>query len=185
MKRRPRVVATALVLVLALTTGCATTPTVPVVGRSVTVVPEGEGPEVKGELLAVGPDRLWVQDEDELTEVPLPEIREIRVRRHPYGAGAALRWAALGGLATGGAMAGACSTVEGTDNCGVVGLVFLGAWLVVGALAAPSMERSSRLDLWRPTPEALRPFARLPQGLPEGLRLPTLRPLADGSAPEH
>ena len=47
------------------------------------------------------------------------------------------------------------------------------------------MKSSSRLDLWRPTPEALRPFARFPQGLPEGLRLPTLRPPADESAPEH
>jgi hypothetical protein len=183
MKRRRRVVATTLVL--ALTTGCATAPKVPVVGRSVTVVPDGEGPEVKGELLAVGPDRLWVQDEGELTEVPLPEVREVRVRRHPHGAGAAFRWAALGGLATGGAMAGACSTVEGADNCGVVGLVFLGAWLLVGGLAAFSMESSSRLDLWRPTPEALRPFARLPQGLPEGLRLPTLRPPADDPPPER
>ena len=183
MKRRPRVVAATLVL--ALTTGCATTPKVPVVGRSVTVVPVGEGPKVKGELLAVGPDRLWVQGEGELTEVPLPEVREVRVRRHPHGAGAAFRWAALGGLATGGAMAGACASVEGNDNCGVVGLVFLGAWLLVGTLSAFSMESSSRLDLWRPTPEALRPFARLPQGLPEGLRLPTLRPPTDDRPPER
>ncbi|MCG6922454.1 MAG: hypothetical protein LJF15_15430 [Acidobacteria bacterium] len=183
MRRRPRVVATALVL--ALTTGCATSPTVPVFGRSVTVIPDGEGLEVKGELLAVGPDRLWVQDDDELTEVPLPEVREVRVRRHPHGAGAAFRWAALGGLTTGGALAGACSSVEGADNCGVVGLVVLGAWLLVGALAAPSMEASSRLDLWRPTPEALRPFARLPQGLPESLRPPALRPSTDDPPPER
>jgi hypothetical protein len=31
------------------------------------------------------------------------------------------------------------------------------------------MESSSRIDLWKPTQEQLRPFARFPQGLPEGL----------------
>jgi hypothetical protein len=172
MRRRPRAVATLLALVLS--SGCATTPKVPVLGRSVAVVPEGEGPEVEGELLAVGPDRLWVQDEDEVTEVPLPAVRAVRVKRHDFGAGRAIRWATLGGLLTGGALAGACGTVEGTENCGVVGLVALGAWLLVGALSASSMESSSRLELWQPTPKALRPYARLPQGLPEFLKPPTL-----------
>jgi hypothetical protein len=181
MRRRPRVVAIAVAF--ALTTGCATSPKVPVLGRSVTVVTTGEGPKVRGELLAVGPDRLWVQDEDEVTEVPLPEVREVRVRRHGYGAGAAIRFAAMGGLATGGALAGACASVEGTDNCGVAGLVVLGAWLLVGALAAPSMESSSRIELWDPTPKALRPYARLPQGLPEFLKPPTLSPVAEDPPP--
>ncbi len=173
MRRKPRFVAIGVALVL--TMGCATTPKVPVFGRTVTVVPEGEEPEVRGELLAVERDRLWVQDEDAVMEVPLSAVREVRVKRHDYGAGKALQWALLGGVATGGALAGACSSVEGAENCGVVGLVVAGAWLLVGALAARSMEASSRLELWHPGPEALQPFARLPQGLPEALRPPTLR----------
>lgn len=162
-----------------MTTGCASTPKVPVVGRAVTVVPWGEGPDVKGELLAVGPDRLWVRGREGVAEVHLPTVREVRVRRHGFGARRALSWALLGGLLTGGALAGACASVEGANNCGVAGLAVAGAWLLVGALAAPSMESSSRIDLRQPTPEDLRPFARMPQGLPDGLRPEDLAPEAD------
>jgi hypothetical protein len=158
----------ALFVALLMATGCASAPKVSLVGRSVTVVPEGEAPEVKGELLVVGPERLWVRERDSVVEVPLPEVREVRVKRHGSDGRKALTWALIGGLATGGLLAGACSSVEGANNCGVVGLVVAGAWLAVGALAAPSMESSSRLDLPRPTAEDLRPFARLPQGWPEG-----------------
>jgi hypothetical protein len=167
MRQKPRHVAAALALVL--TVGCATTPKVPVVGRSVTVVPQGDRPEVKGELLAVGPDRLWVQDlNDGIAEVRLPAVREVRVKRHGSGARRALTWALAGGLLTGGALAASCASADG-ESCGTVGLVVLGAWLLMGALAAPSMESSSRIELRHPTPDELRPFARLPQGLPEGL----------------
>jgi hypothetical protein len=161
---------------LVMATGCASTPKVPVVGRAVTVVPESEGREVKGELLTVGPDRLWVREKSGVTEVPLPAVREVRVKRHGFGARRALTWALLGGLATGGVLTGACASVEGTGNCGTVGLAVVGVWLLVGALAAPSMESSSRIDLWKPTPGQLRPFARLPQGLPEGLAPADLAP---------
>ncbi len=172
MSRSRRVVASGVALLLA--TGCATAPKVPVRGRSVTVVTEGEDRKVKGELLTVGSDRLWVRGSDGVIEVPLASVREVRVKRHGFDGKAALKWALIGGLVTGGAMAGACASVEGSDGCGIVGAVFGGAWLLVGAAVASSMESSSRLELWRPTAEQLRAFARLPQGWPESLRAPTL-----------
>jgi hypothetical protein len=107
-----------------------------------------------------------------VAEVYLPTVREVRGRRHESGARRALSWALIGGLVTGGALAGACASVEGTQNCGAVGLAVAGAWLLVGALAAPSMEASSRIDLQRPTPVQLRPFARLPQGWPDSWEPP-------------
>jgi hypothetical protein len=140
------------------------------------VVPEGDGPEVKGELLAVGPDRLWVREEKGVAEVRLPEVREVRVKRHGFGARQALTWALFGGLITGGILTAACASVEDSGDCGRVGLAVGGLWLLTGAVAAPSMESSSRLDLRRPTPGDLRPFARLPQGLPEGVAPETLGP---------
>jgi hypothetical protein len=158
-----------------MATGCATTPKVPVVGRTVTVVRASEETDVRGELLAVEEDRLWVRNEDELMDVPLPAVREVRVKQHDFDGGRAIKWALLGGVATGGALAGACSSVEGTENCGVFGLIVAGAWLLVGILAAPSLEASSHLEIGLPRPEELRPFARLPQGLPPALRPPTLR----------
>lgn len=88
MRRGQRLVATGVAVLLA--SGCASAPKVPVVGRAVTVVPDGDGPRVKGELLAVGPDRLWVREEKGVAEVRLPTVREVRVKRHGFGARAAL-----------------------------------------------------------------------------------------------
>jgi len=90
------------------------------------------------------------------------------IQRHGFGGHAALTWALAGGLVTGGAMAGACASADG-GNCGVVALVTAGAWLLVGALAAPAMESSSQDRFTRPVPDQVRPYARLPQGLPEGV----------------
>lgn len=160
----------AAALTLAFATGCASAPKkLSPYGRSVTVVTTGERGKVKGELLAVGQDRLWVREKGGVTEVALPEVKEIKVRRHGFGGHAALTWAMVGGLVTGGALAAACGSVEDADNCGTAALVTAGAWLLVGALAAPAMESSSQERFTRPVPDQVRPFARLPQGLPEGV----------------
>jgi hypothetical protein len=160
----------AAVLALVFTTGCASAPKkLSPYGRDVTVVTTGAQGKVRGELLAVGQDRLWVRGKEGVTEVPLPEVKEIKVRRHGFGGQAAMTWALVGGLVTGGALGGACASVEDADNCGGVALVTAGAWLLVGALAAPAMESSSQEHLSHPVPDQVRPFARLPQGLPEGV----------------
>ena len=172
MSRRSRSVwASALAALLA--TGCASTTKVPIHGRHVTVLQDGEEARVEGELVTVDSRSLWVEQEEELVEVPLPSVREVRVKQHGLDGGAAGMWSLLGGLGTGGVLAGACASAEG-ENCGVVGLVVAGLWVVAGLLAAPSMEASSRIDLWKPTPEQIREFARLPQGWPESFRAPTL-----------
>jgi hypothetical protein len=158
----------ALGLLVVFVTGCASAPKVGVYGRSVTVVTTGTGEKVEGELLAVEDDRLFVREKNTVTEVPLPDVKEIRVKRHNFGARAALTWALAGGVLTGGALAGACSSVEGNSGCATVGLVTAGAWLLVGALAAPAMEHSSRETFRRPLEDQVRPYSRLPQGLPEG-----------------
>lgn len=170
MKRASRLIATSLAVVVA--TGCATTPkSVSIAGRQVTVERNGDAPRVKGELLVVQEDRLWIGTRDGVTEVPLATVRKVRVKRHSSDARQALTWAVVGGLLTGGAMAGACASVDGNGGgtCATVGLVLGGLWLAVGALAAPSMESSSYLDLRKPAPDELWPYSRLPQGLPEGL----------------
>lgn len=141
----------------------------PVVGRTVTVVTEPGKHEVKGELLAVQKDRLYVRAEDGVREIPIGAVREARVKRHGFGASKALTWAGIGGFLTGGALMGACSSVEGNGSCAGTGSVTLGLWMVIGLLCAPSFESSSRIKLERPTPEELRAFARLPQGLPSGV----------------
>lgn len=173
--------ALATLLALLLAAGCATTNTelsVPVLGRTVSVVTEPAKHEVKGELLAVEKDRLFVRAEDGVREIPLGSVREARVKRHDFGAAKAFAWSLIGGLVTGGALGAACSSVEDAGNCAGVGLVTLGVWLGIGALCAPSLESSSRIKLERPTPDELRAFARLPQGLPPGVTPGTLLPAA-------
>ena len=178
--------ALATLLALVLVPGCATTNpelNVPVLGRTVTVVTEPAKHEVKGELLVVEKDRLFVRAEDGVREIPLGSVREARVKRHDFGAAKAFAWALGGGLVTGGALGAACSSVEDAGNCAGVGLITLGAWLVIGALCAPSLESSSRIKLERPTSDELRAFARLPQGLPPGVTPGTLLP-ATGKPPQ-
>jgi hypothetical protein len=152
--------------------GCATgRGAVSPLGREVTAVPAVKAPPVKGELLAVDQDRLWVREQGEVRELPLQSLKEVRVRRHSFGRKAAMTWSLIGGLVTGVALAAACSSVEDTSGCGGLVPVSLGLFLGVGALSAPSLEDSSRILLRPPRPEALRPFSRLPQGLPEGINL--------------
>lgn len=175
--------ALATLLALVLVPGCATTNTdvnVPVVGRTVTIVTEPAREQVKGELLVVEKDRLYVRAEDGVREIPLGSVREARVKRHGFGKSKAYAWSLIGGLVTGGALTAAC-TAE-TEGCAGVGLITLGLWLGIGALSAPSLEGSSRIVLPRPTPEELRAFARLPQGLPAGVIPGALAP-ATGKAP--
>lgn len=165
--RHPQRVVAAVVAFL-MVTACASTPKVQIVGRTVTVEPDGPGRKVKGELLAVGPERLWVRGSEDVTEISLPTVREVSVKRHSWDGHRAGMWSLIGGLGTGVALTAACGAAE-ADNCGAVGLITLGAWALLGVLAAPFMESSSRDELSRPTAEELRPFARFPQGWPEGV----------------
>jgi hypothetical protein len=172
--RRPLAVLLATALAGA---GCASAPAkVPVVGRTVTVrMTEGDT-RLKGELLFVDKDSLWLRGEDGVREVRLAGIRTVRVKQHSLDGKKAWTWAGIGAAVTGGGLAASCSSVEGADQCGVVGLVAAGLWVLVGALSAPSLERSSRIELTAPTPDGLRPFARLPQGLPTGVAPSALAP---------
>jgi hypothetical protein len=172
-----------LLVAVLLTPGCATTRgggSDPVLGRPVTLVTEPVSRKVKGELLLVEKDRLYVRAEDGVREVPLGSVREARVRRQGPGKSRAYMWALVGGLVTGGALAAACSSVEDNSGCGGIGLGTLGVWMLIGALSAPSFEAANRVVLPRPTPEQLRAYARLPQGLPAGVTPAALGPAPAG-----
>jgi hypothetical protein len=149
--------------------GCAAR-TSDVLGRSVTLVPREAGaPKAKGELLAVDQGRIWVRTNDGVRDFDPASLREVRVRRHNLTGGWAVRWGLMGGLASGVALTVACSSVEGNDagGCARVGIVSAGLWTLVGFLAAPSLDASSQI-LLDPQSDRLKPYARLPAGLPEG-----------------
>jgi len=150
--------------------GCAAR-TSGILGRSVTLVPREAGaPKVKGELLAVDQGRVWVRTKDGVRDFAPDSLQEVRVRRHNLTGRWAVRWGLVGGLVSGVAMAAACSSVEGNDSggCAGTGAVWGGLWALAGLLAAPSLEASSQISL-DPQSDRLRPYARLPAGLPRGV----------------
>ena len=165
----------AAVVVAALAGGCASG-TSNVLGRAVTLVPSEDGaPKAKGELLAVDRGRILVRTKDGVRDFDPAALREVRVRRHNYTGGWAVRWGLVGGLASGTAIAVACSTVEGNSGggCARTGAIWGGLWVLAGLLAAPSLDASSQVFL-DPNSDRLKLYARLPAGLPEGVDPPAL-----------
>ncbi len=168
-----KIVAAALSVCLA---GCATTrPAVSVLGRPVEIRPSNDRERAKGELLAVGPTQLWVMERSGVREVPLANVDQVRVKRHEWNGKRAMIWALIGALVTGAALTASCTSVEGA-SCGSVAPSVAGTWLVLGGLSAVSLDGSSALRVNGPRFEALRPYARFPQGLPEGLDPKALPP---------
>ena len=155
-------------LALALS-GCATA-RVPLFGRPVEVQPTAghKDSAAKGELLAVGAEQLWVLEPTRVREVPLGDIEQVRVRLHGLDGQKAGAWAVAGAVLAGAALTVACGRAE-SENCGAAFGLTMVPWALFGGPSAASLERSSRILVRRPDFEALRPYARYPQGWPEGL----------------
>jgi hypothetical protein len=175
--RRSRSPVPAVVLAALVAGGCAAHRP-DVYGRTVTLVPSASGaPKVEGELLAADEGKLWLRTRDGVREFDAAALREVRVRQHDLTGGWAVRWGLVGGLVSGVALAASCSSVEGTDSggCARVGVSSAALWALVGFLAAPSLEASSQLSL-DPGSDRLKPYARLPAGLPKDLPPAALEP---------
>lgn len=166
MRRASRGVAYATIAITL--TGCATGRP-PVFGRPIEVTPRtGHGnASARGELLAVGESGVWVLEASGAREIPFAEIERVRVGLHGLNGRVAGTWAGVGAAGTIGALAAACSRVEGTNCAGVLLLAI--PWALVGIPSASSLEKSSRVFVGPENREALVPYARFPQGLPEGL----------------
>ena len=148
-------------------TSCATARP-PVFGRPIEITPTtGQEASARGELLAVGETGLWLLEAKGVREIPFAEIRRVRVGLHGLNGRTAGTWAGAGAVGTIGALAVACSQVEGT-SCGPLALLAI-PWALVGIPSASSLEKSSRVFVGPENREALVPYARFPQGLPEGL----------------
>jgi hypothetical protein len=176
MANRPALL---LLLLAAVPWGCTTVRLQPsVLGRSVRVEPPTgtQAKPLEGELLAVTDERIWIRSATGVTELPVSEGVQVRVQRHSFTRRKTWIVSIVGAVVSGVGMSAACSSVEGTNGCGTVGLAFAGGWLLTGALAAPSLDASSQIKIdSRRTPD-LRPFARFPQGPPPGVDLLALGP---------
>ncbi len=123
--------------------------------------------DFRGELVTVSNDSLWVLSGPTLFAARLSSVISVRVRQHGLSGGRTFLWGIIGGAVTGGGLAAACAQVGG--NCGGVFAATAVTWLVVTSISAISDEASSNPKLDRVTTAALKPYARFPQGWPEGL----------------
>lgn len=134
----------------------------------------GRGEPVAGELIAVGTNQMWVAGPARtVRSVSRTEVQEVRVRQHGLTGTKVAAWVILGALVSGAALSLSCSSVEGSE-CGRVFLPVLLTWGVLGVPAAVGFARTSQLHVKPSDWETLRPFARFPQGIPEGLDPATL-----------
>jgi len=134
------------------------------------------GERIQGELLAVEGGRLWYLASDEsLRSASAPEISRVEIQRHDLGPRRIFRWTALTGGVTSLGMAGACASVSDGGSCAGFTVVWALAWAGIGGLAWAAARPTRRLE--GHALEELRPWARFPQGLPEGF------PASAGSVP--
>jgi len=127
------------------------------------MVQDGEAPlRVRGELIAVTADTLWVVGTDGGSAFPTSHVIEGRFFSHVGQHGHVIGATALG--------------VVSTLSNGVLLTLTAPMWLIGGSAAAAAQSRVGMEGL--PTEEwvELRTFARFPQGLPAEVDVATLRP---------
>lgn len=136
----------------------------PILGYHVVLDAE-HGGKIKGELIAVSPDSLWLLRDNALNVFPLADMRQVNVRQSSFGAGTALLWSLVVGAASGVALTAACESVA--CDCGGVLPAMLLSWTFFGGIAALAVEPSHYAEFRAPAADQLRPYARFPQGMPE------------------
>lgn len=120
--------------------------------------------DLKGELMAVSPDSLWLSSQGRLRAFPLQGVERVDVEMHKWGGKRVFIWSLVAGLGSGLALTGACTSVSGASCGGVLPSVGL-SWALIGGISGLFLQRSSTRTLPM-TYEAIRPYVRYPQGLP-------------------
>lgn len=145
---------------------------VPTRGHVITVSVRGE-PRLEGELIALDPDVLWLENEwGNLRAIPRSQIEYVEVELYESDAAALATWTTLGTIST--ISHGFFIFLTGT------------AWLSSGIPASVSESERNDVLAVRHGLEPLFQFARFPQGMPHALRAaiqPDWRPPAMETAP--
>jgi hypothetical protein len=143
-------------------------PTELVLGRTAKIKSATGG--LEGELLSVSGDSLWVLSKSGVFGMALGEVQGVDVRMHNWTRKRALTWNLVAGLGSAIAMTAACSSVDDMEGgCGTVFLSWSLTWALVGGIAGAALAAGSNRRVL-PSHDALRPYVRYPQGLPDGAR---------------
>jgi hypothetical protein len=129
------------------------------------VVERLDGPEqLRGELISIEADSLLVLDDLVLVSLPLACVSKADLTGYAASSGIA-SWTVLGTLST--------------ASHGFLLLLSAPVWLVAGISASAAETHAPHFKHPPSSWEALRPFARFPQGMPPGLSRTSLRPKVD------
>ena len=116
----------------------------------------------QGELIAVGPDSLFVLEPGGCSAYGHARVRNALLTGYDSEADRLQAWTIVGSIST--------------LSHGYGLAVSLPAWLLVGSLATASQAHAGRVAVTPTTWEKARIYARFPQGLPEGIDRAALRP---------
>lgn len=139
-------------------------------GVDLRVRPFLESEEVRGELVAVTGDTVWLAGAGDVGPTPIlfDRIESARARTHEFGSRKTLIMATIGWAATSFGLLVACGQVEGA-SCGFIPFAMALPWGLVGGIAAATNEARTWQDFAERLSE-LGAYARFPQGLPAEMR---------------
>jgi hypothetical protein len=162
-----------LVVSLAVLSACMPAMRISPHGRRTTVVPIS-APTATGELIAVTQDSIWLMRDSTLLVFASPQVRRVQVQRHQYDAKRTMVWMAIAGGTTALALTAACGSYEsspegGGGSCAPVFPGVLATFAIAGGLFALVNQSSSRHSFTSDQVDAMRPYARFPQGVPDSL----------------
>ena len=123
--------------------------------------PAGGG-QISGELIAVSPDTIFVAVNSGLSSLARSEIQRARLVAYDARGSMVNLWMGLG--------------TASTLSHGVVSVVSLPVWLLAGGALTRSVGQAAQRQAPAAEFEALSPYARFPQGLPDAVDRVTLRP---------
>jgi hypothetical protein len=130
-----------------------------------------QGAELRGELLGLEDQRLWVMDRANIAaSLNLAQVHEVRIQRHQWSAGQIFRWTAWAGGITSLGMFAACTSLEASGDCASVAIAWAAAWAAVGGISGLLARPSLRVGPGQT--EQIRAYARFPQGLPQNFPPP-------------
>ena len=123
---------------------------------------EGDGKrQIDGELIAVSDDSVWVLSQDQGLAVATANVENGKLTAYAAQTGGLTRWTLLGALST--------------ISNGILLVFTAPLWLIVGGSAISSESGAAQRKNPPLTWVELAPFARFPQGLPEGIELAGLQ----------
>ena len=135
-------------------------------GRWIRIDTQASG-RLEGELLAVDEQSLWMLSNGVPQNVPFGGLPEIQVRRHGFGTKQVWTWIGIGAAVTGLGLTAACSSYDGSGECGGIFFGMALSWGIIGGLFSLDVVGSA-WDEVPPISRGLVRYARFPQGLPPG-----------------